>query len=210
MSKKAKKAKKEAKKQAKKEKKVIKKKDSIVKKKKKKWYSLLAPKEFSNIEIGETLASDEKELLGRKICISLGVVTRQLRKNNVKVSFVVTNVKEGKATTELIGYNLVPTYVKRSVRKGKSKVDDSLILKTKDDVEVVVKPFVVTRNKVTNSVLTQIRMDMRKELKELFAKEKFDDIISRIIKTDIQRGLKNKLKKIYPLSIVEIRYFKRK
>ena len=210
MSKKAKKAKKEAKKKVKKEKRVIRKKESVVKKKKKRWYSLIAPKEFSNIEIGETLASEDKELHGRTISISLGVVTRQMRKNNVKVTFRVNEVKEGKAFTELIGYNLVPTYIKRSVRKGKSKVDDSLILKTKDEITVAVKPFAVTRNKVTKSVLNQIRMQMRKELKNTFANDKFDNLISRVIKTEIQRELKSKLKKIYPLSIVEIRFLKRK
>jgi len=190
-------------------KKVITTKKTLIKKKKK-WYSIISTKDFSNLEIGETLASEDKELIGKTVSLALGVITGQIRKQNVKVMFKIKEVREGKALTELIGCSLVPNYVKRCVRKGKSKIDDSFMVKTKDNVNVVVKPFIITRNKTHGGIMTSIRVEARKLIKEFFEKNTFNDIINKVLSTEFQKELKNRLKVIYPLSIVEIRELKRK
>lgn len=174
-------------------------------KEKKKWYEILSSKHFNNQVIGETLANEDKNIIGRIIDINLGSLTKDPKLQNIKIKFKITEVKENKAYTEFKGYELVSNYLKRIIRGGRSRIDDSFLINTNDNVKMRIKPLILTKYKTQRGVLTGLRELIKKEFQEYAKKENFDKLISDAVSKRIHRELREKLNKIYPISILEIR-----
>ena len=142
-----------------------------------------------------------KELNGRTIIYDL---TRLLKGKGVLLKLKV-NVEGDKATAEPIELKILPYFIRRMMRKGVNYVEDSFSAKCKDAV-LRIKPFLITRKKVSRAVRKALGEKTKEELtdyiKALSSKTLFDEII----KNKTQRFLSSKLKKIYPLSLCEIRF----
>ena len=82
-------------------------------KKKKKWIAIIAPKELKNVELGETPTYNLNSLIGKTIKTSLMALTQNIKQQNVKLTFSVNEVKEEKAYTEVTGYELSQSFIKR-------------------------------------------------------------------------------------------------
>ena len=140
---------------------------------------------------------------------------------NKHIKYDLTRILKGKSTiitfkTKLQGeellaipkeLNLLPYYLKRMVRRGTNYIEDSFSTECKN-AEIRLKPFLVTRRKVSRAVRKALRNKAKEELIE-WAKDKNTEILFEdILKNKIQRELSTKLKKIYPLSSCEIRVIK--
>lgn len=174
-------------------------------KKKKVWYNILSSKDFNQSVIGETMTSDESKLVGRSIWVNLADLTRDVKTQNVKIRFRITEVKDNKANTEIIGYNLLPTYIKRVVKVSKIRVDDSFVCTTKDNIKIRIKPILITKSTTNQAVLTMLRKKIREYFNHVCSKETYSKFIADLIAHKLQRDLKNLLKKIYPLNVAEVR-----
>lgn len=181
----------------------------MAKKKEKKWYEILASKHFNNITIGESVAYGDKDIIGRVVNVNLGSLTRDMKLQNIKLKFRVNEVKENKAYTEVKGYGLAGSYIKRVVRVGRSRVDDSFLVSTKDGVKLRLKPLILTKHKAQRKVLTELRKLVNKDFVDYIKKETYDKFVSDLMSKKLQRDLRNKLSKIYPVSIVEVRMMQR-
>ena len=168
-----------------------------VKELKKHWIPVLATNEFNNMELGEIPYTDPKTLNGRIMKVNLSLVTSDSRKQNAELSFKIVNSDGKTANTELIGYKILTAYIKRVIRKGKEKVDDSFECQSKDKIKIQVKPFFITKNKTNNSIVTKVRMSIRTI--------EFEKLIREATTNNLQRNLKQELKKIYPLNLLELR-----
>jgi ribosomal protein S3AE len=177
--------------------------------KKKRWYNIVASPEFKSVSIGETPALAPENLEGRKFKVNMMTLTRDMKKQSFVITFKVKEVKGNDAITEFMQYEMSGVHVKRVVKKGKDKVDDSFVVKTKDDVNVRVKPLLITRNKVQHSVKTTLRAETKVFIEKVAKEKDFFQFASSVLGTELQKTMKGTLKKVYPLSFVEIRVFKR-
>jgi len=148
-------------------------------------------------------AIDQKELNGRIIKYDL---TRILRGKNSLIQLRV-KADDEEATSVPINLNLLPSYLKRIVRKGTDYVEDSLLLKC-EDAEIKIKPLLVTRRRVSRAVRKALRDKTKEELTNYIKNKKVEDLFDDILKNQLQKSLSLKLKKIYPLSLCEIRVLK--
>ena len=180
-----------------------------VRKKKKKWIALVAPREFNNLEIGESLCSEPKELIGKVVAVNLSSLISDPRKQNIRIRFRVNDVKEEKATTEIIGYEILPAYIKRVVRRGRGKIEDSFICESKDKVRMRIKPLILTKNKTKKSILSTLRKMTREFFIKNLENVNYSEVIRALIANKFQREIKNYLKKVYPIAICEIKILKR-
>ena len=117
--------------------------------KKKHWYSILPTSNFRIPEVGETLTSDPSMLIGKTVTMSAMDLMRDPKRQNVKITFKITEIKDNKALTEVKRYQIMPSSIKRMMHQGKSKINQSFKLETKDNIKVVAKPVLITRNKTT-------------------------------------------------------------
>ena len=143
------------------------------------------------------------ELAGRTIKYDL---TRILRGKNVLLSMDV-EVEGNKASAYPKEFVILPYFIRRMIRKGTNYVEDSFSADTKDS-RVRVKPFLITRKKVSRAVRKALREKAREEIKNYLKNKDTKTLFEELIQNKIQRPLSLKLKKIYPLSLCEIRIFK--
>ena len=179
------------------------------KKKKKIWYNIIPPEDFGAEPIGETSAYEGTPVEGRTLKISLMELTNDMKKQNIGVTFRVREVSEKKALADLVKYELMPFYVRRMMRKGRDKVEDSFICSVKDGIKVKVKPFMITKTKVQNSILTALRKQARDFVASNAASQSFMEFMGSVITTKMQKSLREHLKKTYPLAVCEFRIVER-
>lgn len=181
-----------------------------LKKKKRKWYPIFSGSEFAGIQIGELMAPSANDLVGKIIKINLAGVTGRSRRQNVRIKFKIKEIKEEKPICEVGGYELVQSFIKRSARKGKTKLDVIMYLKSKDGVDLTVKVLVVTRNKVLGSVARDVRAKVNEFFDAKLKKINYDDFVKGLLNEDLNKELKREVNKIYPLSVAKVRFFDRK
>lgn len=172
---------------------------------KKRWYTILAPKMLNEFPFAETLAEMPEILVGRTVKTNLSNVLKIGKKQSLEAKFKIVELKGNNCSTELVSLEMLPPHVKRVVKRAKKRVDDSFIVETKDNVKVRIKPMLLVKDKVQNSLLTSLRMNTRlffeKQAKELTLGE----LINKILIGDIFRDLKMELKKVYPVTAIELR-----
>jgi len=147
-------------------------------------------------------AHDLRELEGRTIIYDL---TRLLRGKSVLLKMNV-KVDGEKATASPKEFILLPYFIRRMIRKGTSWIEDSFSANTKDAV-VIVKPFLITRKKVSRAIRKALREKAREELIDYLKEKDTESVFNDLLQNKVQKPLSLKLKKIYPLSLCEIRIF---
>ena len=148
-------------------------------------------------------AYDIKDLDGKFIKYDL---TRTLRGKSVLLSLKV-NVEGDKAIARPVGMKVLPSFLRRMIRKGTNYVEDSFSAKCKD-AQIKIKPFMITRKKVSRAVRKALREKAKEELTNYIKNKGKEELFEDLFKNQLQKSLSLKLKKIYPLSLCEIRVFK--
>ena len=163
----------------------------------KKFYDVEIPGLNSSISV---LASSPEELNGRMIKYDL---TRILRGKNLVATLTIKN-ENGALKSEFKSIKIMQPYIAKLMRTRISYIEDSFVCNTKDS-KIRVKPFLLTRKKVHRKVRTALRNKCRETISELANGKTKDEFCSDVISSKIQRNIIPKLKKIYPLSLCEIR-----
>ncbi len=144
-----------------------------------------------------------KDLDGRRIVYD---ATRFLRGKNMLLKLEV-DVEGEKAVAKPREIKIMPSFIRRMMRKGTNYVEDSFSAECKDAV-LRIKPFLITRKKVSRAVRKALRDKAREELKDYVKGKPAEVLLDEVMKNQIQKPLSLKLKKIYPLSLCEIRSLK--
>ena len=180
-----------------------------IKGKKKHWYSILPTANFRIPEIGETLTTDPSNLVGKTVTMSAMDLMRDPKRQNVKITFKIIEIKDNKALTEVKRYQIMPSSIKRMMHQGKSKINQSFKLETKDNIKVVAKPVIITRSKTTRGVLSKIGRESENFLRAAIKKQSYQESINSLLEAKLQAQLREHLKKIYPIAGCHIRMFEK-
>lgn len=166
---------------------------------KKTFFEVKAPITATKIQLyGGSL----EELNGKVVKIDL---TRSLKGKNFELRLKVLK-KEDSLEAEPVSLELAGSYIRRMFRTGVDYVEDSFVAECKGG-KARVKPFLLTRNRVSRAVRRELRNKGREFLEEYFKTRMPKEIFVEIMTNKIQKELFVKLKKIYPLALCEIRMF---
>jgi ribosomal protein S3AE len=179
-----------------------------VKVKKKRWFPVFAPNFLGKTEIGESYLNEVEEATGRTLKVNLKDLTGSIKDQNICLSLKITTVAGNNLQTEVVGYSYMPYFIKRMVRRNIGKVEDSFLLRTKDDKVVRIKPLITTVFKLNKSVKTLFRKKIIEILGQEAGKLTFDSLINELLRYKLQIELKKKLKNIHPVREVIIREIK--
>ena len=173
---------------------------------KKIWYEIIAPQEiFNEMVIGETPAYKPDQVIGRTVDVNLAFLTGNFRQQNMKVIFQIYKVSGLKAFSDIKEVALYDAYVRRIVRKGTSRVDDSFEVNTKDNITVRVKPLVVTRYRAHYRQKSEIRKKYKEFLMNKIPELTYKELVEKVINKELQSEAFPILNKIFPVQHVEIR-----
>ena len=132
-------------------------------------------------------------------------LTRQLRGKGLTIKLRIFN-QEGTLIAIPNNIELSTSYIRRMMRKRANYVEDSF--KTKcADIRATIKPFLITRKKVSRIVRKNLRNTTKEFITEYLKEKDYNEICHEILSGTLQKTMLPKLKKIYPLSFCEIRKF---
>jgi len=168
------------------------------------WYQIAAPSLFNNVLVAETLAETPGSLIGRVTQVSLQDLTNDFRKSHIKLLFKVDTVEQTTAHTQFIGHVLTSDYLRRMVRRRKSRVDGTFTVETRDGAILHVKPFAITEKRIQSSQKKLIREVM----KEIIAKEGSAKTMNAFIRDCLDGKIGSEIYKhckiYYPVKRIEI------
>ncbi len=167
---------------------------------KKRFFEIEVPLTNSSVD---ALTYNIESLNGKAIKLDL---TRQLRGKSIEVLLKI-KVEKGKAVAYPTKLTLLSFYIRRMLRRKISYVEESFLAECKD-AQIRIKPFLITRKRVSRRVRNALRKEVIDWL-QVYAKSKtYQEVFSDIISNRLQKPLSLKLKKIYPLALCEIRILK--
>jgi len=170
----------------------------------KQWYTLIAPEQFDREELGETIAEESDQVLGRTIETTLGDLRDDASENNTKLTFKVNEVASDSAYTEFIKHELTRDYLRSLVRRGSSKVEAYITVLTQDDYRVQIQPVALTTKSADESQEKAIRRTMIDLVEESAREHTYADLIDSVVEGRLSSAIYNEAKSIYPLRRVEI------
>ncbi|MCD6522933.1 MAG: 30S ribosomal protein S3ae [Candidatus Diapherotrites archaeon] len=171
----------------------------------KKWYTLLAPKCFEEKEIGQTVASEPKQIVGRIIRTPLNVITGNISQQSMILKFRVVDVKGEYGKTAIAGHEIQRGYMERLVRRMHSIVTAIGPVTTKDGYTLQITSVAIARNKMASTQRKAIRKVMYDYIKTKASKMKLDKFFQEMIFGKVSSEIAKEIKKIYPVSRVEIK-----
>lgn len=172
---------------------------------KKKWYQILAPEMFKYKVVGETPTADAKHLAGRTLEVNAMDVLENYSRFFVKLRFRIVSTENAKARTELIGHSVMNERIYRMVQRRGRRVDIVQDITTKDGIKLRVKSVFMLIRRVGTSIKNLTRAQAKELVEESLKDKTFEEIMSMILKGDLQKEIKKKVSKIYPTGNVEIR-----
>jgi small subunit ribosomal protein S3Ae len=170
----------------------------------KNWYTILAPSLFNNVPVAETLAETPESLIGRVTEVSLQDITNDFRKSHIKLLFSVDKIEQNTAHTQLKGSLLTSDYLRRMIRRRKSRVDGVFDVETRDGALLRVKPFAIAEKRIQSSQKKLIRNVM----KDVISKEGKAKTLNSFIKDCLDGKTGSEIYKhckiYYPVKRIEV------
>ena len=172
----------------------------------KRWYTIRAPRTpWSCRVIGETLAEDSSQLIGRNYEIIQNELDGDFSKMHVKVVFKVTDVLGNDAITEFVGHELLKDHVRRQVRRDRGKIDDTIDVVTEDGYYIRFKPLMISRARIKSSQKQQMRAIARDIILTTGATSTWFKLQTATLDGTLENKIKEAVSKIQPVRTVVIR-----
>tara|TARA_Y100000310_G_C20481518_1_gene714909 strand:+ start:350 stop:943 length:594 start_codon:yes stop_codon:yes gene_type:complete len=174
-------------------------------KKKKRWFDIVAPNEFKGRIIGETVAAEPNEIVGRALKVNLMNILDDYKRQGVNIKFKIESVNDNNAVCKIVGYEMLKSHSRRSVRKGADKMDDSFVVESKDGVKFRIRPMIITRHMVSDAVVSEIRRRAKQYITSRLNELNTSEVFESVIYAKIQKDLRYSLMKLCPIGACEIR-----
>ena len=172
----------------------------------KRWYTIRAPRTpWSFRVIGETLAENPSQLIGRNYEVIQNELDGDFSKMHVKVVFKVTDVLGNDAITEFVGHELLKDHVRRQVRRDRGKIDDTIDVVTEDGFYVRFKPLMISRARIKSSQKQQMRTIARDIILTTGATSTWFKLQAATLDGTLENKIKEAVSKIQPVRTVVIR-----
>jgi len=172
-------------------------------------YRIIAPESFDQQEIGATIASNEKNLLGRSVEVSLRDLTGDRTKQYLKLVFEIYEVdnENKKAKTKFKRFYVSSQYIRSKIREGMSKIE-SIAKLNLSKIPVRVKVIVATQQKIQTSKCVDINKKVIQSLKEYEKNLNIDEFLQLALFGKLGTEIYHKIKKIAPIKRVEVEEIK--
>ena len=172
---------------------------------KKQWYEIVAPKVFEEKVIGETLAAEPKQLIGRKIETSLFELSKDYSKFYIKLQFQIDNIEDSRAFTKFVGHDIMRERIYRMVQRRVRRVDVIMDVRTKDNVLIRVKTVFVLLRRVNTSIKAATRVKAKEVIEKTLSESSLDDFVKLIVSGELAANIRKECNRISPVGGVEIR-----
>ena len=138
----------------------------------KKWVTVSAPDSFNNVPIAYVPITDDKNAVGRVLEVTLyDILKGDPSQHQYKIYFQINKVVEDKATTIFKRYEYSKEFLRSLVRRGSSRINFIIDIKTKDGYVFRIKILALTHRQLNTS---------RKHALRLIAKDVINNTIPQM------------------------------
>jgi len=170
----------------------------------KNWYNIIAPPAFDGVTIADTMTDNPDNLINRVTGVSLQDLTNDFRKSHIILNFKINKVEEDKAYTQFSGHTLTSDYLRRMIRRRRSKIEGVYDVNTRDGAVIRVKPFATTDKRIQNSQRKVVREAMKKTISDQAKDSTLSEFLKNILDGRMGSEIYKNCKKLYPVKRIEI------
>ncbi|MHB1435104.1 MAG: 30S ribosomal protein S3ae [Thermoplasmata archaeon] len=174
----------------------------------KKTYKVRAPGIFQHAEIGETIANEPEQIIGRTLETTFQELSggADAGKAHIKLRFQIERVTgDGFAEARFVGHDLTSDYIRRLARRKRSKIDLALRIVTQDGVAIILKPVAVGEQRLQANLRAKLRGKMVEVLKAEAQSKPAATFVREMLQGELTKTLAQGVKTLYPLKKIEIR-----
>jgi small subunit ribosomal protein S3Ae len=168
------------------------------------WFNILAPRELGARLLGQTPTTDPKSLIGRIMEVGIPEITGDNSKYYMKLRVRINKIEGKTCLTSFGGFECAREHLLRMVRKRNQKVENVFDVVTKDGWLLRIKPWMILNGKPAASVSNKMRSFTMNFFNEFAKKNNMNDLVRKVISTEIQMRVKKEGSKIYPVRFSEV------
>jgi small subunit ribosomal protein S3Ae len=128
----------------------------------KKWVTVTAPDSFNNVPIAYVPITDDLNAQGRVLEVTLyDILKGDPSQHQYKIYFQINKVEDDKATTIFKRYEYSKEFLRSLVRRGSSKINFTIDIKTKDGYVFRIKIIALTHRQLNTSRKHALRLIAR-------------------------------------------------
>ena len=168
--------------------------------KEKKWISVKAPDSFNNITVGYVPITDDEKAKGRVIEVTLfDILKGDPSQHQYKIYFQIVDVKDEKATTIFKRYEYAKEFLRSLVRRGSSKVNFIIDVKTKDGSVFRIKVLALTHRQLNTSRKHSLRLIAKQVIEKNVSQMDLDEFVQAACYGKINSDIMGEAKKVIRL-----------
>ena len=165
----------------------------------KRWVTVNAPDSFNNVPIAYVPITDDENAAGRVLEVTLyDILKGDPSQHQYKIYFQINKVDGDKATTIFKRYEYSKEFLRSLVRRGSSKINFIIDIKTKDGYVFRIKVLALTHRQLNTSRQHALRVIARDVINKTIPEMTIDQFVQATcyskINSDIMAAFKRVIK----------------
>ncbi|MCV0412979.1 30S ribosomal protein S3ae [Nitrosarchaeum sp.] len=163
----------------------------------KKWVTVSAPDSFNNVPIAYVPITDDENAVGRVLEVTLyDILKGDPSQHQYKIYFQINKVEEDKVTTIFKRYEYSKEFLRSLVRRGSSKINFIIDIKTKDGYVFRIKILALTHRQLNTSRKHALRLIARDVINNTVPQMTIDQFVQATCYSKINSDIMAAFKKV--------------
>lgn len=163
----------------------------------KRWVTVSAPDSFNNVPIAYVPITDEEGAVGRVLEVTLyDILKGDPSQHQYKIYFQINKVEGDKATTIFKRYEYSKEFLRSLVRRGSSKINFIIDIKTKDGYVFRIKVLALTHRQLNTSRKHALRLIARDVINNTVPQMTIDQFVQATCYSKINSDIMAAFKKV--------------
>ena len=163
----------------------------------KRWVTAHAPNSFNNVPIAYVPITDDESAVGRVLEVTLyDILKGDPSQHQYKIYFQISNVDGDKASTIFKRYEYSKEFLRSLVRRGSSKINFIIDIKTKDGYIFRIKLLALTHRQLNTSRQHALRLIARDVINKTIPEMTIDQFVQATCYSKINSDIMAAFKKV--------------
>lgn len=163
----------------------------------KRWVTAHAPNSFNNVPIAYVPITDDESAVGRVLEVTLyDILKGDPSQHQYKIYFQINNVDGDKASTIFKRYEYSKEFLRSLVRRGSSKINFIIDIKTKDGYIFRIKLLALTHRQLNTSRQHALRLIARDVINKTIPEMTIDQFVQATCYSKINSDIMAAFKKV--------------
>lgn len=163
----------------------------------KKWVTVSAPDSFNNVQIAYVPITDDENAIGRVLEVTLyDILKGDPSQHQYKIYFQINKVDGDKATTIFKRYEYSKEFLRSLVRRGSSRINFIIDIKTKDGYVFRIKILALTHRQLNTSRKHALRLIAKDVINNTIPQMTIDQFVQATCYSKINSDIMAAFKKV--------------